>query len=132
MGWVDLDTGEEVTPEEMASIKQDSRQAISARPTRQQQPTVHDFPSAAGHLGDQFAQGAMASLKKTYLGLKQLATYVGGDDAAREAVNGEIARMEEEYGAALQTPAGKIGNIAGTVAQFAIPGAIAQLGERLS
>lgn len=124
MGWVDLDTGEEVTPEEMASIKQATKQAISVRPT-QQQPTVHDFPSAAGHLGDQFAQGAMASLKKTYLGLKQLATYVGGDDAAREAVNGEIERMEEEYGAALQTPAGKIGNIAGTVAQFAIPGAVA-------
>jgi len=125
MGWVDLETGEPLTPEDMAALKGQQAQPTMQPATQEAaQPAVHDFPSAAGHLGDQFAQGAMASLKKTYLGLKQLATYIGGDTSAKQAVNDEIARMEQEYGPVLATPAGKIGNVAGTVAQFAVPGAV--------
>ena len=73
-------------------------------------------------LGEQFGQGAMASLQRTYLGLKQAATYLTGDSAARQAVNDEIAKMEAQYGPALSTPAGKIGNVAGVAGQFILPG----------
>lgn len=135
MGWIDLETGEPVSPEDLQALQAPSaksRPIGRARftPPEQAQPAVHDFPSAAASLGDQFAQGAMSSLKRTYLGLKQLATYVGGNDEAKQAVNDEIARMEQEYGPALASPAGKIGNVAGTLAQFAVPGAVAGIAGR--
>lgn len=134
MPWIDADTGRPYTDKELEALKGQAGPAQpAAQPAPRAEPTtahmtdaaqVEDFPSAVGHLGSQVAGGAEASLKKTYLGLKQLATYVTGDNQARQAVNDEIKRMEEEYGPVLNTPAGKVGEIAGTVGQFMIPGAI--------
>lgn len=141
MAWIDLDTGRPYTAKELEALKSSE---VPAPEAQQAQPDampeaapaqgtqhmpdpsqVHDFPSAASHMGQQALGGAEASLKRTYLGLKQLATYLTGNDEARNKVNEEIQRMEEEYGPVLATPAGKVGELAGVVGQFAIPGAVA-------
>lgn len=141
MAWIDLDTGRPYTAKELEALKGSDAPAPE---TQQAQPDampeaapaqgtqhmpdpshVHDFPSAASHIGQQAMGGAEASLKRTYLGLKQLATYLTGNDEARNKVNEEIQRMEEEYGPVLATPAGKVGELTGVVGQFAIPGAVA-------
>lgn len=125
----DIMTGEVLDEPSNEVVRQQSRRQVGAAQAQPASPDgmegVHDFPSAAGHLGKQFGTGALASLHRTYLGLKQAATYIGGDSAARQAINDEIARMEQEYGPALKSPAGKIGEVAGTVAQFVGPGMVA-------
>lgn len=127
MPWKDVMTGEVVDDEAVAADTPAPKRPLTEQvATPDGMEGVHDFPSAAGHLGKQFGTGALASLHRTYLGLKQLATYVGGDARARQAINEEIARMEEEYGPALKTPAGKIGEIVGTVGQFVGPGMAAR------
>jgi hypothetical protein len=109
-----------------------SPHAAVAQPMQQPAPRnladpsqVNSFGGAVGLMGEQFGQGALASVHRTYLGLKQAATYLTGDSAAKQAINDEIAQMEQQYGPALSTPAGKIGNMAGVVGQFAVPGMIA-------
>jgi hypothetical protein len=145
MAWIDADTGRPYTEKELEAFKGQAGPAQHAaqpapsdapesfaRPLASDVSDVNSFSGAVGKLGEQFGGGAMASLKKTYLGLKQLATYMTGDNQAREAVNNEIARMEEEYGPVLSTPAGKVGELAGTVGQFMIPGmAAAKVGKAI-
>lgn len=72
--------------------------------------------------GEDFGGGFGASLKRTLLGLEQAKEYLVGDDAGREKVNAAIRTLEEHP--ALQTPAGKLGEAAGTAAQFMGPQAV--------
>lgn len=147
MAWIDLDTGRPYTAKELDALKASNGGGPAAsEPTQAEQPAmqteqpamtseqashmpnaaeVQDFPSAAGHIGKQALGGAEASLKRTYLGLKQLATYMTGDEKARNAINEEVNRMEEEYGPLLQSPAAKVGEALGVAAQFLLPGAVA-------
>lgn len=133
MAWIDLETGQPMNENELKQLKQEKpahrqapTQVDSTAPahTSQDPAQVNDFGGAVGMLANQAGGGAMASLKRTYLGLKQLATYMTGDDAAKQAVNDEIQRMEEEYGPVLATPAGKVGEMAGVVGQFLVPGMV--------
>lgn len=127
MPWIDFETGRPYTPKELEALKGHATPAppVPSADAPSNPPSV-DPTDTLGNLGG----GIEASLKKTYLGLKQLATYVTGDKQARQAVNDEIARMEEEYGPILNTMAGKAGELVGTVGQFAIPGgAAARLGK---
>lgn len=118
-----------ITPEERSAARQQAPQQVEAQAAQPASSVeqVNDFPGAVGLLGKQAYGGAESSLKRTYLGLKQLATYLTGDERARQAVNDEISRMEQEYGPILDTPAGAIGNVAGTVAQFLAPGVAAKV-----
>lgn len=131
MAWIDLETGRPMNDNELKQLKQEKpapkqaqvqAEAQAPVPASQDPTQVKDFGGAVGMLADQAGGGAMASLKRTYLGLKQLATYITGDDAAKQAINDEIQRMEEEYGPVLATPAGKVGEMAGVVGQFMVPG----------
>lgn len=75
--------------------------------------------------GEKFAGGVAASIQRTILGLKQLGTYVAGNDEARRAVNDQIKALEQEYAPILATPIGKVGEAAGVMGQFAGPGGVA-------
>lgn len=82
--------------------------------------------------GKEVAGGIGNSLQRTYLGLKQLATYVAGNDDAREAVNAEIARLEQEHGDLLGTIGGRTGDFIGNAMQMYVPGAFgAKAGKAL-
>lgn len=131
MAWIDLETGRPMNDNELKQLKQEKpapkqapvqAEAQAPVPASQDPAQVKDFGGAVGMLADQAGGGVAASLKRTYLGLKQLATYMTGDDAAKQAINDEIQRMEEEYGPVLATPAGKVGEMAGVVGQFMVPG----------
>lgn len=132
MAWIDLETGRPMNENELKQLKAKPAPKQAPTPAQAQAPVpasqdpaqVQDFSGAVGMLAEQAGGGAMASLKRTYLGLKQLATYMTGDDAAKQAVNDEIQRMEAEYGPILATPAGKVGEMAGVVGQFMVPGMV--------
>lgn len=128
MPWIDPKSGKPYSDQEIAAMLKEA--PATAAPSTGAAPqdiipdnsNVHDFPSAVGSIGSNMGQGAMASLKRTYLGLKQLGAYLGGDHQARQAVNDEIRRLEEEYGPALATPGGKLGDFLGTAGQMMVPG----------
>ena len=82
-----------------------------------------DIMSGGIEGGESFTGGFGASLKRTMLGLKQLYEYTAGDDAGRESINKAIRELEEHP--ALQTPAGRVGEAAGTAAQFMGPQSVA-------
>ena len=69
--------------------------------------------------GENFTGGVGASLQRTVLGLKQAYQYLAGDDEGRTAINDAIKKLEDHP--ALQTPAGKLGDAAGTAMQFMGP-----------
>ena len=133
MAWIDADTGRPYTDKELEALKGQAGPAqTAAQPAPQTEPPHGPVSFDPEATMENFGGGAMASLKKTYLGLKQAATYLTGDNKARQAVNDEITRMEEEYGPILNTTAGKVGEIAGTVGQFMIPGmAAAKIGKAI-
>lgn len=80
--------------------------------------------------GGDFAGGFKSSIERTLLGLKQLGTYLTGSDEDRVAINEAIKRLEQRP--ELQSPAGKTGEAAGTMAQFAGPqGAASAIGRML-
>jgi len=79
--------------------------------------------------GSDFATGMGLSLKRTLLGLKQLYQYMAGDDPGREAVNQAIQKLETHP--SLSTPAGKMGDITGTAAQFMGPQGAASAAVRV-
>lgn len=121
--FLDPRSGRRYTSKEVARLQQS--EGADQPDTESAQPAPRaTSPVQASSMGGNFGSGVGHSLKSTYLGLKQLATYVTGDPEAREAVNQEIANMEEAYGPALNTTSGKIGNVVGTVGQFFVPGAI--------
>jgi hypothetical protein len=141
MAWIDAETGRPYTEKELAGLRKEVDQGAKTAPESapmansavQASPEPPNGPVSIDQSTlENFGSGAMASLKKTYLGLKQLATYVSGNPEARQAVNDEIARMEEEYGPALNTTAGKVGEVVGTVGQFVVPGmAAAKIGKAI-
>lgn len=126
MAWIDAETGRPYTEKELAKLQASMPEPKAQRGESGAPATQFEQPNGPVSFDqstlENFGSGAMASLKKTYLGLKQLATYVSGNAEARQAVNDEIQRMEEEYGPALNTTAGKVGEVAGTIGQFVIPG----------
>lgn len=136
MAWIDAETGRPYTEKELAGLRkevdQGSENAPNAAPTAESGMQASAEPMQPGTDLENFGSGAMASLKKTYLGLKQLGTYLTGNPEARQAVNDEINRMEAEYGPILDTKAGKAGEIAGTIGQFVVPGmAAAKIGKAI-
>lgn len=79
--------------------------------------------------GGDFAEGAQAAIKRTLLGLQQAKEYLVGDDASREKVNEAIRTLEAHP--SLSTPSGKIGEMAGTAAQFMGPQGAASAASRM-
>lgn len=131
MAWIDLETGRPYTKKEIDALRKSSTQVVdqeqetapNAAPTADSSVQASNVPRRTpGSDLENFGTGIEASLKQTYLGLKQAATYLTGNPEARQAVNDEIAKMEQEYGPILDTKAGKAGEIAGAVGQFIIPG----------
>jgi hypothetical protein len=136
MAWIDAETGRPYTEKELAKLQASTPEPQAQRGESGASATQVEQPNGPVSIDqstlENFGSGAMASLKKTYLGLKQLATYVTGNPEARQAVNDEIKRMEEEYGPALNTTAGKVGEVAGTIGQFVVPGmAAAKIGKAI-
>lgn len=122
MAWIDLDTGRPYTEKELSGMRATETPKTMLDVTSPAASSAETV-SSDGMVSD-FGGGAMASLQKTYLGLKQLGTYVTGDASARQAVNDEIKAMEEAFGPALHTTSGKVGEAVGTIGQFFVPGAI--------
>jgi hypothetical protein len=80
--------------------------------------------------GERFAGGAAASLQRTILGLKQAYQYMVGDDAGRAAINEAIKRLEADP--VLTTPEGRLGEAAGTAAQFMGPQGVGSAAAKLA
>lgn len=113
MAWRDLKTGQRYTDKELSTLE--------AAPVEQDTPQ----PESPEHgTMANLGLGAVASIKRTYLGLKQLASLAGNDED-RAKINDEIKAMEEEYAPVLGTTAGKVGEFAGTMGQMLIPGGAA-------
>ena len=70
-------------------------------------------------------EGLTTSLKKPYLGVKQLGTYLTGDDNAREQINREVQQLEDQRAEIVESPAGRFGDFLGNAATFAVPGSTA-------
>ncbi len=123
MAWIDSETGRPYTEKELAGMRTTAPEPDQTDLPQEHQTSVQ--PKQPGTDLENFGSGAVASLKKTYLGLKQVGTYLTGNPEARQAVNDEITRMEKEYGPILDTKAGKAGELVGTVGQFLVPGSMA-------
>lgn len=76
-----------------------------------------------------FGGGFKTSLERTLLGLKQLGAYMTGNDEDRVAINEAIKRLEQRP--ELQTSAGRMGEAAGTMTQFAGPQGAASATARM-
>lgn len=79
--------------------------------------------------GQDFMGGFTGALERTGLGLKQAGTYLKGSDEERTAINEAIRAHEAQM--AEQGPSGKMGEMAGTAAQFMGPQGMMSAGAKL-
>lgn len=128
--WVDPQSGRRYTEQEVSALEQSGTQGEQARSAEMEGYTSPDNlanppqEKTPIQFGQEVAGGVGNSLKRTYLGLKQLGTYLTGNDDAREAVNAEIQRLEQEHGDLLGTAGGRLGDFLGNAAQMGLPGTL--------
>lgn len=92
-------------------------------------PSAAQDASHEAQRGKEFMGGLTGALTRTGLGIRQAGTYLSGTDEERQAVNREI--QDEEAKMAQHGPAGTVGDMVGTAAQFAGPQAMASAGAKL-
>lgn len=116
-------TGRRYTTQELDAMEQQSAVEQGMAPAAAQ--------DAARELqgGKDFMGGLTGALTRTGLGIRQAGTYLTGTDADREKINQEI--KDHETAMAQQGPAGAIGDMVGTAAQFAGPQAAATAGAKV-
>lgn len=122
MAWIDPKTGRRYNDNEVAELEMAHSADTFQAPENVAQPPRELTPL---QFGEEVLGGAKNSLKRSYLGAKQLGTYALGDDASREAVNQEIQQLQDENAPLMDTAGGRLGDFLGNSAQFIVPGMIA-------